>query len=180
MRFQKHVASRSLSVLAIYGALEAPISYISFLAGCHIATEQTQVQADAHQVGEATAKALKPVIDESTVIVKQLEDVLAKALPSEKDSNWRRRVKALSSLAQDKKVAQPQASLERHVPILTYHQTVDIAKTSRQLPIHFPPQEPKLASQPTRPQPCFMVRFEQAPNFVGREAELDEIDARFK
>ena len=25
-----------------------------------------------------------------------------------------------------------------------------------------------------------MVRFEQAPNFVGREAELDEIDARFK
>ena len=73
--------------------------------------EQTQMQADAHQVGEATAKALKPVIDESTVIVKQLEDVLAKALPSEKDSNWRRRVKSLSSLAQDKKVAQLQASL---------------------------------------------------------------------
>ncbi|KAK3170198.1 hypothetical protein OEA41_009584 [Lepraria neglecta] len=142
--------------------------------------EQTKVQADAHQVSEATAKALKPVIDECTVIVKQLEEVLAKALPSKKDSNWRRRVKALSSLAQDKKVAQLQASLERHISILTYYQIIDIAKTSRQLPIHPGTQEPKPASQPTRPHPYFMVHFEQDPNFVGREAELDEIDAIFK
>ena len=38
MRFQKLVASRSLSVLAIYGALAAPNSWTSFPAYCHIAT----------------------------------------------------------------------------------------------------------------------------------------------
>jgi hypothetical protein len=47
---------------------------------------RTQSQADAGHVGEETAKALKPVVEGCLVQVKQLEDILVKALPLDKDS----------------------------------------------------------------------------------------------
>jgi hypothetical protein len=51
---------------------------------------RTQNQADSGHVSEETATALKPVVEGCLANVKQLEDMLAKALPSEKDSTWSR------------------------------------------------------------------------------------------
>ena len=142
--------------------------------------QQVKDQADARQVNEETAEALKAVIVECYATVQQLDEILTRALPNDKDSSWQKYRKALSSLAQDKKIAQLQASIERHIPILTFYQTVVISRSSKDLP--FRPAAQTSDTNPPQPnqKPCFMVRFEQDPNFVGREDELQEIEERFK
>ncbi len=142
--------------------------------------QQTKDQADARQINDETAEALKAVVGECTATVQQLDEILMKALPNDRDSSWQKYRKALSSLAQDKKIAQLQASIERQIPILTYYQTVVISRSSKGLP--FRPAARTSDTNPPQPnqKPCFMVRFEQDPNFVGREDELREIEERFK
>ncbi len=142
--------------------------------------QQTKDQADARQVNEKSAEALKAVIVECTATVQQLDEMVTKALPNDKDSSLQKYRKALSSLTQDKKVAQLLAAIEHHISILTYSQTVVISRSSKDLPIR--PAAQCSDSSPPQPnqKPCFMVRFEQDPNFVGREDELREINERFK
>ena len=142
--------------------------------------QQTKDQADERQINEETAKALKTVVDECIAAVQQLDEILTKALPNGRDSTWQKYWKALSSLAKDKKISQLQASLERHIPILTYYQTVVISRSSKDLPFRPAPQTSYTNSPQRNPKPCFMVRFEQDPNFVGRENELREVEERFK
>ena len=142
--------------------------------------QQTKDQADARQINEETAKALKAVVDECIATVQQLDEILTKALPNSRDSSWQKYRKALSSLAQDRKIAQLQASIERYIPILTFYQTVVISGSSKDL--SFRPAAQTSDTNPPQPdqKPCFMVRFEQDPNFVGREDELRDIEERFK
>ena len=142
--------------------------------------QQIKDQADARQVNEETAKALKAVIVECTTTVQQLDEILTKALPNGKDSSWQKYRKALSSLAQDKKIAQLQASIERYIPTLTFYQTVVISKSSKDLPFRAATQTSDTNPPRSTSKPCFMVRFEQDPNFVGREDELRNIEERFK
>lgn len=142
--------------------------------------QQTKDQADARQINEETAEALKAVIVECTATVQQLDEILTKALPNDKDSSWQKYRKALSSLAQDKRIARLQASIERHIPILTYNQTVVISRSSKDFPIRPAAQTSNTNPSQLNQKPCFMVRFEQDPNFVGREDELREIEERFK
>ena len=139
--------------------------------------QQTKDQADARQVDEDTARALEAVVGECTATVKQLDERLTKALPNDKASPWQRYRKALSSLAQDKKIVELQASIERFIPTLTSYQTLVISKD-----LSLRPAAGSSDANPPKPnrKPCFMVQFEQDPNFVGREDELREITARFK
>ena len=142
--------------------------------------QQTKDQADARQVDEDTAQALKAVVGECTATVQQLDEILMKALPNGQASSWQRYRKALSSLAQDKKIAQLQASIERHIPILTYYQTLVISSSFKDLSIRPAAENSDTNPPQTKREPCFMVQFEKDPNFVGREDELREIEERFK
>ena len=74
--------------------------------------QQTKDQADARQVNEDTARALEAVVGECTATVKQLDERINNALPDDKASPLQRYRKALSSLAQDIKIAELQASIE--------------------------------------------------------------------
>ncbi|KAI9863919.1 MAG: hypothetical protein M1824_005957 [Vezdaea acicularis] len=84
--------------------------------------KRTQSQADSGCLSEETARALNPIVEGSLANVKQLGDILAKALPLEKDSTWRRRIKALASLAHDKTIEQISSELGSNVGVLTYYQ----------------------------------------------------------
>jgi hypothetical protein len=88
---------------------------------------RTQNQANAGHVREETAKALKPVVEGCLANVKQLEDILVKELPLEKDSTWNRRIKALTSLVHDKTVQQITSDLDSNVGMLAYHQATSSA-----------------------------------------------------
>ena len=141
------------------------------------ALRRTQDQADAGLVSEETAKALKPVVEGCLAQVKQLEDILLKALPSEKDSTWSRRIKALASLAHDKAIQQITSELESHVRVLTYHQATSSSDLSSQLVLRGVLHPLKLNTK-TQQGPYFMVKFKQDENFIGREDIIEEIDRR--
>ena len=142
--------------------------------------QQIKDQADARRVSEDTAKALQAVVGECIAAVQQLDEILQKALPNDKASSWQVFRKALSSLAQDKKIAQLQASIEQYISTLTLHQTLVTSRSSKDL--FLCPAARISDTNPPQPnqKPCFMVQFEQDPNFVGREDELREVEERFK
>ncbi|KAH0538073.1 hypothetical protein FGG08_005335 [Glutinoglossum americanum] len=127
--------------------------------------KQTQRQADAGHVNGETAEALRPVVDECLSQIRLLEDILAKAVPAEEDPDWKRRLKAFSSFAHDGAIQQITVRLERYVQTLTYYQASQQSK-----PILKMPQR----------KTCFMVKFDQDPNFIGREDIIKEISERFK
>jgi hypothetical protein len=129
-------------------------------------------------LNEETAEALKPVVDGCLSYIKQLEGILVKALPTKKDSTWIRYFKALSSLAHDKTVQQTTSTLERYIQVLIYHQatsSLDLYK----LTLQEGPQQLKLDPETPLRKTCFMVKFDQNPNFIGREDIIQEIDRRF-
>jgi hypothetical protein len=141
---------------------------------------QTKAQADAQGLSEDTAKALKIVVARCSVKVKELEKILNKAVPTNQDSTWKRRAKAITSLRHDKTVADIQASLERNLRLLTGYQTFNTASLFTNLPEGPAAPPAQTVTQAAEVKPCFMVRFEQDPTFVGREDEIREINARFE
>jgi N-terminal domain on NACHT_NTPase and P-loop NTPases len=140
--------------------------------------QRTHNQADADHITAQTAKALKPVVDGCLSQVKLLEDILVKATPTEKDSTWRRRFKALSSFSHDKTVQQITSTLERYVQTLTYHQATSSSDLSRKLEIQEPSQQSKLNSKVSPRKAVFMLPFNRGDVFVGRGEILNEVELR--
>src|SRR2546423_2565802 len=107
------------------------------------ALRHTQSQAEAGHMSDKTAEALKPVIGGCLAQVKLLEDIMAKAIPAENTSAWNRRLKALSSLAHDKKVQHITSTLDSYVQKLIYHQVTSALDLLR-LSVREPSQQWKL------------------------------------
>lgn len=134
--------------------------------------KQTQSQASAGQVSEERAKALKPVVEACLADARELEDILVKALPSENDSSWDRRIKALGSLTNGKAVEKIEEGLKNRTILLTYYQaSVGPASDGYIL-------QRERANPANRQQPCFMVKVAREDNFIGREDVIKEIDRR--
>jgi hypothetical protein len=137
---------------------------------------RTQRQATAGHVSNATAVALKPLIDACLDEIKALEIVLDKTLPSQKSSSWQRRLLALRSLAHDKDVERSVTKLESHIRLLTFHQSTSHSDQLLTLRVS-PPTYSIAPHQPSKP--VFMVPFDRDETFVGRKDILDSINQKF-
>lgn len=135
-------------------------------------------QADAGEINDETANALKPVLEACLAQTKQLEELLEKALPAEGDSTWRRRKKALASLANGTAVQRIMSELEDHLRHLLYSQILNGPATSGQTVLHGTSQLSRSNTQAGH-QPRFMLQFARERNFVGREDIIKEINRRF-
>jgi hypothetical protein len=93
-----------------------------------VTLRRTQIQGHSGHLIEETATALMPMVEGCLACVKELEDILAKTLPSEKDSTWSRRTKALASLAYDKTVQRITSQLDSNVGTLAYHQATSTSE----------------------------------------------------
>ena len=140
--------------------------------------ERTKNLADAGEISDETANALKPVLEACLAHTKQLQELLEKALPAEGDSTWRRRKKALASLADGKAVQKVMTELESHLPHLLYSQTLNGPALGSPTVVQETWQSSGSNANSGR-QPHFMVPFAQDKNFVGREDIIKEIDRRF-
>jgi hypothetical protein len=140
--------------------------------------KRTKNQADAGEISNETANALKPVVEACLAQTKQLEDLLEKALPAEGDSTWRRRKKALASLAHGTAVQEIMSQLESHLRHVLFSQVLSGPIHSGQIVVHGTSQPSRSNTQNGR-QPLFMLKFARDKNFVGREDILKEIDRRF-
>jgi len=140
--------------------------------------KRTKNQADAGEISHETANVLKPVLEACLAQAKQLEELLARALPAEGDSTWRRRKKALASLANETAVQKIMSELEDHLRHLLYSQTLNGPAPSGQTVVQGASQSSQSNTQSER-QPRFMLKFARERNFVGREDIIKEIDRRF-
>jgi N-terminal domain on NACHT_NTPase and P-loop NTPases len=127
---------------------------------------RTQRQATAGHVNDATAVALKPLIDACLNEVKVLQTVLDKTVPPLRSSGWQRRLLALKSLAHDKDVDRSITKLESHIRLLTFHQST--SNSDELLILRVSPQAHGTTSHQPR-KPIFMVPFDRDEAFVGRQ-----------
>jgi N-terminal domain on NACHT_NTPase and P-loop NTPases len=136
---------------------------------------RTKRQADAGYVSDATAIALKPLIDACLNEIKALQTILDKTLPPQKSSSWQRRLLALRSLAHDKDVNKIITKLESHIRLLTFHQST--TNSDELFTRRVSPQANSITPHQPR-KPIFMVPFDRDESFVGRQDILDSIHRR--
>lgn len=132
---------------------------------------RTQHRADSGHVTTGTANVLIPVVEGCLLQVKRLEDILVKAVPTKGSPGWERHFKALCSLRCDKTVQQITSTLQTYVQYLIYHEATGNFMAQSAIP---PSQ---VDPEPSRPRPCFMVKYNQDPSFIGREDVISEIDS---
>jgi hypothetical protein len=133
---------------------------------------RTQQQANAGHVSEATAVALKPLIDACSDEIKILQTILDKNLPPHKSSSLQRGLLALMSLTHDKDVKRSITKLESHIRLLTFHQSTSNSDELLVLRL----SSHANCTTPHQPlKPIFMVPFDRDETFVGRQDVLDSI-----
>jgi hypothetical protein len=137
--------------------------------------DRTQRQATARNVSDATAVALKPLIDACIKEIKALQIILDKTLPPQKSSSWQRRLLSLKSLAHDKDVDRIVTKLESHIRLLTFHQST--SNSDKLVTLRVSPQVHSSATHQPR-KPVFMVPFDRDETFVGRQDILSYISQR--
>jgi hypothetical protein len=113
-----------------------------------------------------SSAAVYRVIEECQEVVKQLDELLDKILPSPGASSWERGRKAIASLASDAKVEELARRLTKYIQALTFHQVV--ASTATQA---------SDAAETQKPGIRWLVPFDRNPSFVGRDEIFRAIDA---
>lgn len=125
--------------------------------------QRTRAQAEAGDFDADTQRAILSVVEGCQSQVQSLDDVLNKTLPSMGDSRWRRGMKVLLNVRQEKGVQRIIESLQTYVSTLTYHQATGLFN-----------------GQPKPTTPLFTVPSDRDPDFVGRSDILEEIGQRLK
>ena len=111
-------------------------------------------------------KMLKHVFNGCLLQVKQLEDIMAKTIPTERDSTLNRGLKALSSLARERTVQHIRSEIDRYVVHLTHYHVASLYHLSM--------------ADSSLQRPLFTVKFDRDASFIGREDIVREIDERFQ
>lgn len=123
---------------------------------------RTRGEADSGKLDASTQGVLLPVVEGCTSQINKLNDILTRLLPDKKDRSWRKKLKAFTSITQDKKVEQITSTIRNFVQTLTYHQA------TRLTPLEI-----------TRKKPHFGVSFDRDRNFIGREDIITRVDEAF-
>lgn len=118
-------------------------------------------QAEAGHLDKDTQRALIPAIEGCCLQVEILNSLLVKILPTSGDSLWRRRLKALSSLRQEKKVQQITAKVLEYTTTLIYHEVTGYSKAD---PVGLRNNRDYEAVEDVDPR-----TFEQWENILGKE-----------
>ena len=79
--------------------------------------DRVQKRIDSRRVSH-TEDSLKPLVIGCFKEVTQLKEILDKIMPTEGATTWQRRVKALKSLAHDRRVQQIHTALDGHIQFL--------------------------------------------------------------
>jgi hypothetical protein len=128
--------------------------------------ETTQSQVNARRISDETAEMLKHVFNGYLLQVKQLEDIMAKTIPTERDSTLNRGLKALNSLAHERTIQHIRSEIDRYVMHLTHYHVASLYHLSM--------------ADSSLQRPLFTVKFHRDASFIGREDIIREIDERFQ
>ncbi|KAK5115710.1 hypothetical protein LTR62_000799 [Meristemomyces frigidus] len=133
--------------------------------------KRTQEQADSGQLSNETQHSLLPVVLGCQQQIRELDDLLD-SLPSAKDTTWKRGVKAVVSVKNEKRFRKVVDGLKGYIQLLTYHQTATFTMSGLQIPLSLTTEEPV--------PPVFLVPFDRDEHFIDRPDLLSEIDTKIK
>jgi len=124
-------------------------------------------------VSDATATALKSLVDACSAEIKILQKILDNTLPDQDSSSWQRRLLALKSLRHNKDVDRSVTKLEGFIRLLTFSQsTSSLDSIDTLLKLEALRLSHNTASHQPR-KPVFMIPFDRNDAFVGRLTILD-------
>jgi N-terminal domain on NACHT_NTPase and P-loop NTPases len=137
-----------------------------------------RVLVDSDRIGDATAGALKAVIDRCVDEAQTLTTILEKALPKAALSTFQIRLQALKSLSCDKKVQNSIDRLLQHFQILNLYQSINSGDT-----VELITQEllhPSSNSSASASRFSCGLNLGNAPQiesgaFIGRDEELKQL-----
>ncbi|MCJ1405920.1 hypothetical protein MMC11_009154, partial [Xylographa trunciseda] len=159
--------------------------------------KKIQSQVEYGKVGNSSQQVFLPVIQSCSSQVMALDELLMKALPTPKDSSFKRGSKALLSIVRESEIEKIDAVLKTNFSLLvqagTYHSVANLERSKSspaQQTIHVATQHrlhPHLRSEstpevsPAYPQssPLFIVPFQRDHKFIPRRAIVDEMTRRF-
>jgi len=125
------------------------------------ALSRSHAQGVSGLVGTETQSALMPILGHCSLQVQALDSLLDKILPRPQDPFWKKGIKAIASIKQEKAIQQIMSSLHEQVGILTYHHVA-----------------PPLWTQTTQAKSAFSVPFQRDARFVGRANVIAELHTR--
>src|SRR6266849_5544793 len=125
-------------------------------------------------IEKSTQEALLPIIRQCQAETARLDEILEKTVPAAGASTWERRRKALSSLANDKKVEQIAEALGKYVQTLMFHEVIENV-TLLSLRAAVPAPAAAEQPEPVKKKVFWVVPFDRNPSFVGRERVFAEI-----
>lgn len=124
--------------------------------------QRTSAEAQAGNVDSDTQKALTPALEGCQSQIRRLDKILDQVLPTDKDSSWTRKTKALRSISKDKEVRSLLLELDRYLLRLVLHNT---SGTSRALP------------QSLSMHQISMIPAKRDPNFIDRPRIFEELQS---
>lgn len=172
--------------------------------------ENIRTQIDAGQIDKTSQLAMMVVLQNCVSQVKQLHEILLKAIPKPNESTWRKGKRALSSVLRDHELEEIDLILRANCEILVQSRTSQAlhrlesdkstSYTSPQLQLQPQPQPPQqsvdinLQLQMSPPpkydsvkrlehasaNSVFMVPFQRDPQYLMRGTIIHEIEKRFE
>ena len=138
--------------------------------------EDTREQVEAGLIDKATQAVLLPVVNGCHGQVQELEGILAKTLPTKDDSSWQVRLKAFSSVHQEKKARAIADTLRGYIQTLTHYQVTRIGGLDLKNYLH------TTRSRSPRPETraIFSIPFEKDYGYIDRAGIIPELDERMK
>ncbi|KAH6617429.1 hypothetical protein F5144DRAFT_586426 [Chaetomium tenue] len=165
------LALKVVSRLADFGANvdQAPKAFRQIMTELPLIIEGLKrIEERSREGGQGdsgSSAAVCLVINECQEVVKQLDELLDKILPSPGASSFGRGWKAVASLASDAKVEELAKSLTKYIQTLTFHQIV-VSTTG----------PASTAAETQKPETWWLVPFDRNSSFVGREEIFKAID----
>ena len=138
--------------------------------------DETKRQAEAGMIDTDTQVVLLPVVDGCHEQVKELERILAKMLPTKEDNSWQVRMKAFTSVHQDKKIKAIVDTLRGYMATLTHNQVTRLGGLDLKNYLH------TTRSRSPRPETrtVFSIPFDKDYGYIDRTGIISELDERVK
>ena len=138
--------------------------------------DETKQQAEAGMIDIDTQGVLLPVLDGCHKQVKDLERILAKALPTKEDNSWQVRMKAITSVYQDKKVKAIVDTLRGYMATLTHNQVTRLGGLDLKKYLH----TTRSLSPLLETRAVFSIPFDRDYGYIDRTGIISELDERVK
>ncbi|KAI4270298.1 MAG: hypothetical protein LQ337_006761 [Flavoplaca oasis] len=139
------------------------------------ALNQTQRRIETGALDEEACSALKPVLQDCSSDISQLNGIFDRCLPKDGSSKLHRGWKAAISLRQDKKVEEISELIQKRVQFLTYHHVAAPQSSAMATNVLSANIEAMHITNEKSPKIYSMIPVQWAEDFIGRHEQMSSL-----